>query len=332
MVTLKVDASRRADIAKNHSATHLLQKALREVLGSHVEQAGSEVTADKLRFDFTHFSAMTKEEIERTEAIVNEKISSALSVRTDIMTLDEAKKTGAMALFGEKYGETVRVVRMGDFSTELCGGTHVACTNAIAAFKIISESGVAAGVRRIEALTSQAVFAYYNKMEQLLQEAARMVKSTPAGLTEKLEHMIAENKALSAENESLKAKAAREALGDVMDQVQNVKGTKLLAAKLSGVDMNGLRDLGDQLRAKLGEGVILLASDTEGRVSLMAMATEGALAKGAHAGNLIKAVAGKVGGGGGGRPNMAQAGGKNPAGIDDALKEAVTALERMLKD
>lgn len=237
-----------------------------------------------------------------------------------------------MALFGEKYGETVRVVRMGDFSTELCGGTHVACTNAIAAFKIISESGVAAGVRRIEALTSQAVFAYYNKMEQQLQEAARMVKSTPAGLTEKLEHMIAENKALSAENESLKAKAAREALGDVMDQVQNVKGTKLLAAKLSGVDMNGLRDLGDQLRAKLGEGVILLASDTEGRVSLMAMATEGALAKGAHAGNLIKAVAGKVGGGGGGRPNMAQAGGKNPAGIDDALKEAVTALERMLKD
>ncbi len=331
-VTLKVDASRRADIAKNHSATHLLQKALREVLGSHVEQAGSEVTADKLRFDFTHFSAMTKEEIERTEAIVNEKIASALSVRTDIMTLDEAKKTGAMALFGEKYGETVRVVRMGDFSTELCGGTHVACTNVIAAFKIISESGVAAGVRRIEALTSQAVFAYYNKMEQLLQEAARMVKSTPAGLTEKLEHMIAENKALSAENESLKAKAAREALGDVMDQVQNVKGTKLLAAKLSGVDMNGLRDLGDQLRAKLGEGVILLASDTEGRVSLMAMATEGALAKGAHAGNLIKAVAGKVGGGGGGRPNMAQAGGKNPAGIDDALKEAVTALERMLKD
>ena len=327
-----MDASRRADIAKNHSATHLLQKALREVLGSHVEQAGSEVTADKLRFDFTHFSAMTKEEIERTEAIVNEKIASALSVRTDIMTLDEAKKTGAMALFGEKYGETVRVVRMGDFSTELCGGTHVACTNVIAAFKIISESGVAAGVRRIEALTSQAVFAYYNKMEQLLQEAARMVKSTPAGLTEKLEHMIAENKALSAENESLKAKAAREALGDVMDQVQNVKGTKLLAAKLSGVDMNGLRDLGDQLKEKLGEGVVLLASVADGRVSLMATATDGAMKAGAHAGNLIKAIASVVGGGGGGRPNMAQAGGKNPAGVDEALAKAAEVVAGQIKE
>lgn len=330
-VQLLVDDTRRAGIEKNHSATHLLQKALREVLGAHVEQAGSEVTPDKLRFDFTHFSAMTKEEIDRVEALVNEKIAASLPVRTDIMTLDEAKKTGAMALFGEKYGETVRVVRMGDFSVELCGGTHVGNTNAITAFKIVSESGVAAGVRRIEALTSNAVFAYYDQIERTLQQAAATVKAAPANLVEKLEHLMAELKALAGENESLKAQAAKEALGDVMDQVQEIKGTKFLAAKVSGVDMNGLRDLGDQLRAKLGEGVILLASDTDGKVSLVAMATDAAMAAGAHAGNLIRAAAQKVGGGGGGRPNMAQAGGKNPAGIADALKEAAAALEGMLK-
>ena len=330
-VQLEVDGARRARIEKNHSATHLLQKALRDVLGAHVEQAGSEVTPDKLRFDFTHFSAMTQEEIGRVEALVNEKIAASLAVQTDIMTLDEAKQTGAMALFGEKYGETVRVVRMGDFSVELCGGTHVGNTNAITAFKIISESGVAAGVRRIEALTSHAVFAYYDNIEQTLVNAAKTVKATPANLIEKLEHLMAEMKALASENESLKSQAAKEALGDVMDQVQEIKGIKFLAAKVSGVDMNGLRDLGDQWKAKLGEGVILLASDTAGKVNLVAMATEHAMAAGAHAGNLIRAAAGKVGGGGGGRPNMAQAGGKNPAGIDDALKEAAAALEGMLK-
>lgn len=330
-VQLEVDSGRRARIEKNHSATHLLQKALREVLGTHVEQAGSEVTPDKLRFDFTHFSAMTPEEIRRVEALVNEKIAAALPVQTDIMTLEEAKKTGAMALFGEKYGETVRVVRMGDFSVELCGGTHVGSTNAITAFKIVSEGGVAAGVRRIEALTADAVFAYYDKIEQTLLQAAKTVKASPANLVEKLEHLVAENKALAGENESLKSQAAKEALGDVMDQVQEIAGIRFLPAKVSGVDMNGLRDLGDQLKAKLGEGVILLASDQDGRVNLVAMATDAAMAAGAHAGNLIKAVAGKVGGGGGGRPNMAQAGGKNPAGIADALKEAATVLEGMLK-
>ncbi len=330
-VELEVDAGRRARIEKNHSATHLLQKALREVLGTHVEQAGSEVAPDKLRFDFTHFSAMTPEEIKKVEALVNAKIAAALPVQTDVMALDEAKKTGAMALFGEKYGEMVRVVRMGDFSVELCGGTHVKNTNAVAAFKIISESGVAAGVRRIEALTSDAVFDYYGQIEQTLYDAAKMVKATPANLLDKLGHLMAEIKALSSENESLKAQAAKDALGDVMDKVTIVKGTKFLAVQVPGVDMNGLRDLGDQLKVKLGEGVILLASDAGGRASLMAMATDGAMAAGAHAGNLIKAVAGKVGGGGGGRPNMAQAGGKNPDGIADALKEAGAVLESMLK-
>ncbi len=328
--TLKADAQRRANICKNHSATHLLQKALRTVLGSHVEQAGSYVDGERLRFDFSHFSAMTKEEIDKVERLVNEKIVENMPVVTDICDIEEAKKSGAMALFGEKYGEKVRVVRMGDFSIELCGGTPVRSTGTVTAFKIVSESGVAAGVRRIEALTGGGVFAYYAKLEETMEKAAKAVKTTPAGLLEKIEHLTAELKKLQSENESLKSKAAKEALGDVLDKVTEVKGVKLLAASVSGVDMNGLRDLGDQLRDKLGEGVVVLASDIEGKVNLIAMATETAMQKGAHAGNLIKGIAGFVGGGGGGRPNMAQAGGKNPAGIPEAVKETAHVLEAQL--
>lgn len=331
MVTLKVDAGRRRAIGKNHSATHLLQKALREVLGSHVEQAGSDVNADRLRFDFSHFSAMTPEEIAKTEQIVNREIAAALPVVTDVMTLEEAKKTGAMALFGEKYGETVRVVRMGDFSTELCGGTHVENTSAITVFKIISESGVAAGVRRIEAFTADGVFAYYHKIETELEQAAALLKSAPLGIAAKIMHLQGELKALQSENESLKSKAAKDALGDVMDQVIEIKGVKALAARVDGVDMNGLRDLGDQLKEKLGDGVIVLASEKDGKVNLVAMAADPAINKGAHAGNLIKGIAGKVGGGGGGRPNMAQAGGKNPTGINDAIAEVKAVLEQQIK-
>lgn len=330
-VELTVDAEKRALIGRNHSATHLLQKALREVLGSHVEQHGSDVNADRLRFDFSHFAAMTPEEIAKVESIVNTKIAESIPVVTEVMSLEEAKKTGAMALFGEKYGDSVRVVKMGDFSIELCGGTHVANTGSIGAFKIISESGVAAGVRRIEALTSKAVFEYYDRLEETINEAVKLVKTNPAGLVEKLEHLMADMKALQSENESLKSKAAKDALGDVMNQVIEVQGVKLLAASVSGVDMNGLRDLGDQLKEKLEEGVVVLASDLDGKVNLVAMATEEAMKKGAHAGNLIKAIAGKVGGGGGGRPNMAQAGGKNPAGIADAIAETKTALESQIK-
>ncbi len=328
---LSIDTDRRQAIAKNHSATHLLQKALREVLGSHVEQKGSDVNPDRLRFDFSHFSAMTPEELAQTEAIVNQKIAENLEVVTSIMSLDEAKKTGAMALFGEKYSEEVRVVKMGDFSTELCGGTHVANTGAIGAFKIVSETGVAAGVRRIEALTSQAVFNYYDQLEEMLQAAAKALKTTPANVLEKIEHLQAEVKALASENESLKSKAAQEAMGNVMDQAVEVNGVTLLAVSVDDVDMNGLRDLGDQLKGKIGEGVVLLASAHEGKVSLVAMATDEAMKKGAHAGNLIKAVAAKVGGGGGGRPNMAQAGGKNPAGIPEALEAAKEALAGQIK-
>ncbi len=330
-VTLTVDKENRVNTGKNHSATHLLQKALRIVLGNHVEQAGSLVTCDRLRFDFTHFQALTPEEIARVEEIVNEEIQEALPVETRIMSLEDAKKSGAMALFGEKYGDSVRVVNMGDFSIELCGGTHVKNTGVITTFKIVSESGIAAGVRRIEALTGDGVFRYYRETEEKLNEAAKLLKTTPAGVAEKIAHLQAEVKELSSENESLKSKMAQEALGDVMSQVREIKGVKLLAARVEDVDMNGLRDLGDQLKTKLGEGVVVIASVHEGKVSLMATATDGAMKQGAHAGNLIKGIAALVGGGGGGRPNMAQAGGKNPDGIPAALEKAAEVLEGQLK-
>ena len=331
VVTLKVDAAGRAGTSKNHSATHLLQKALKTVLGSHVEQKGSLVTPDRLRFDFAHFQPMTAEEIAEVEKLVNEKIQEALPVTTQVMDIEEAKKSGAMALFDEKYSEKVRVVSMGDFSRELCGGTHVANTSAITAFKLVSESGIAAGVRRIEALTGDGVFKYYKEQEAELAKAAKLLKTAPQSVCEKIEHLYSEIKSLQAENDALKSKAAKDALGDVMNQVQEIKGVKLLAAKLEGVDMNGLRDLGDQLKEKLGDGVVVLASVNDGKVNLMATATDEAQKKGAHAGNLIKAIAALVGGGGGGRPGMAQAGGKNPAGVDDAIKEAAKVVESQIK-
>ena len=331
VVTLSVHAADRADTCKNHSATHLLQKALKTVLGSHVEQKGSLVTPDRLRFDFAHFQPMTAEEIAEVEALVNKEIRAALPVTTDVMNIEEAKKSGAMALFDEKYSENVRVVSMGDFSKELCGGTHVANTSEILAFKILSESGIAAGVRRIEALTGDAVFAYYKEQEAQLANAAKLLKTKPEAVGEKIEHLYAEIKALQSENEALKSKAAKDALGDVMNQVQEINGVKLLAARVDDVDMNGLRDLGDQLKEKLGDGVVVLASVKDGKVSLMATATDEAQKKGAHAGNLIKAIAAIVGGGGGGRPGMAQAGGKNPAAVDDAIKEAAKVVESQIK-
>ena len=329
-VTLKVDEQERKDTCKNHSATHLLQKALKTVLGAHVEQKGSLVNPTRLRFDFAHFQAMTPEEIAETEALVNKEIQAALPVTTQIMGIEEAKKTGAMALFGEKYGDEVRVVSMGDFSVELCGGTHVANTANITLFKIVSEAGVAAGVRRIEALTGNNVIEYYRQMEENLHTIAKTLKTSPAEITEKITHLQKEVKELQSENESLKSKMAQDSLGNVMDQVVEVKGVKVLASAVDGVDMNGLRDLGDQLKEKLGEGVVVLASAKDGKVSLLAMATQGAMDKGAHAGNLIKAAAAIVGGGGGGRPNMAQAGGKNPDGIDAAIAKVSEVLESQL--
>ena len=328
--SLKVNTSARRDTEKNHSATHLLQKALKTVLGTHVEQKGSLVTPDRLRFDFAHFQAMTPEEIEKTEALVNEQIQAGLSVTTDVMDIEEAKKSGAMALFGEKYDQKVRVVSMGDFSKELCGGTHVSNTSSIMLFKILSESGIAAGVRRIEALTGNAVLEYYKKQETLLQEASRALKANSGEILEKISHLQEEVKTLQSENESLKSKMAQGSLGNVMDKVVEIEGVKLLAAKVEGVDMNGLRDLGDSLKEKLGEGVVLLAAVNGGKVNLLAMVTEEAQKAGAHAGNLVKAAAAIVGGGGGGRPNMAQAGGKNPEKADEAVKAAAEILKGQL--
>ena len=329
-VSLEIDQEKRALSARNHSATHLLQQALRMVLGTHVEQAGSSVNENRLRFDFTHFSALTKEEIKEVERIVNEQIMNALPVKAENMPIEEAKKTGAAALFGEKYGDIVRVVSMGEFSKEFCGGTHVDNTGVITAFKIISETGVAAGVRRIEALTSKGLLKYYDEMEEKLEQAAKLVKASPDHLAEKISHLLAENKELHSEVESLKSKLAQESMGDVTDQVKEVAGMKLLAVRTDGVDMNGLRDLGDQMKEKLGEGVVVIASQIDGKVNLMATATEGAVKAGAHAGNLIKAIASFVGGGGGGRPNMAQAGGKNPDGIAEALEKAEEVLAEQI--
>lgn len=328
---LEVNAAGRNATCKNHSATHLLQKALKTVLGSHVEQKGSLVTPNRLRFDFAHFAPMTQEEIAKAEELVNREIQASLPVVTEIMNVEDAKKSGAMALFGEKYEDEVRVVSMGDFSRELCGGTHVANTGTITVFKIVSESGIAAGVRRIEALTGDGVFVYYKEAEQKLAQAAALLKTTPNELADKISHLQTELKAAQSENESLKSKLAQDALGDVMNQVQEVKGVKLLAASLEDVDMNGLRDLGDQLKEKLGEGVVVLASAKGGKVSLLAMATDAAQKAGAHAGNLIKGMAAIVGGGGGGRPNMAQAGGKNPEKIGEALEAAAEILMGQIK-
>ena len=331
VVTLEVSEAKRYDTAKNHTATHLLQEALRIVLGSHVEQAGSLVTPDRLRFDFTHFSAMTAEELAKVEAIVNEKIAEAITVDTKVLNIEDAKKTGAKALFGEKYGETVRVVCIGEFSKEFCGGTHVNNTGVITAFKLVSEAGIAAGVRRIEALTGNAVFEYYRNIEKKYEDICKLAKATPSNVEEKIAHMQAEIKALTSEIESLKSKAANEALGDVMSKVEEVKGIKFLPVSISGVDMNELRNLSDDLKAKLQSGVVLIASaQGDDKVNLIVTATDDAVKAGVHAGNIIKACAPMVGGGGGGRPNMAQAGGKNPSGIDKAIEVARTTLAEQI--
>lgn len=330
VVEMEVDAKNRENTAKNHSCTHLLHKALREILGNHVEQAGSLVDAHRLRFDFTHFQSLTGEEIRMVEDLVNQEIKAALPVVTEVMDVESAKKSGAMALFGEKYHGDVRVVSMGDFSKELCGGTHVKNTSEIGAFKIISESGIAAGVRRIEALTGDALNDYYRGLEEKLQTLAKQLKTNVSELGDRIDNLLEEVKALKSENDQLKSKLANEAMGNAAENIVDVKGVKLLAMKVEGVEMNELRNLGDQLKKDTDDGVVVLASQVDGKVNLMVMAGESAVKKGAHAGNIVKAIAGFVGGGGGGRPNMAQAGGKKPEGIDEALLAAKTALDQQL--
>lgn len=326
-VSLTINEGQRQDTARNHSATHLLHKALRTVLGNHVEQSGSYVDSNRLRFDFTHFQGLSQDEISKVEELVNEKIQASLPVRTDIMSLDEARQSGAAALFGEKYEDTVRVVSMGDFSKELCGGTHVSNTSSIQSFKIVSEASVAAGVRRIEALTGRNVIKYYQEIENTLNEAARVAKVEPSKLVQRIEHLNDEIKTLTSENEKLKNKLARESVGDIFEQVVDVNGVKLIAAKVEGADMNGLRTLGDQVKDKLGEGVVVLTSSTDSsKVNLIVMVSDSLVDRGIKAGTIIKDLAVLVGGGGGGRPQMAQAGGKNPEGMDEVVKQAPVIL------
>ncbi len=330
-VTMKVVEAGRQATCQNHSATHLLQKALREVLGNHVEQKGSLVTPTRLRFDFAHFQAMTAEEIAQVEALVNAQIAADLPVVTAEMSIDEAKKSGAMALFGEKYGDTVRVVSMGDYSKELCGGTHVSHTGAITLFKLVSEAGVAAGVRRIEALTGQGVLDYYHALEQRMATLAATLKAKDNEVEDKVAHLLAENKALAAENESMKNKLAQSEMGDVMAKVQEVGGVKVLATRVPTLDAGALRELGDQLRDKLADGVVALVSTTEDKVSILVTATANAVAAGVHAGNVVKAIATICDGKGGGRPDSAMAGGKDVSKADDVVAAVTDTVAGMLK-
>ena len=329
-VDMKVDESYRSDTCKNHSATHLLHAALRAVLGKHVEQAGSLVSNNRLRFDFTHFAALTKEELKKIEDTVNQNIRKALNVNTDLMNLEAARKSGAMALFGEKYKDDVRVVSMGDESKELCGGTHVKNTAEIKTFKIISETGIAAGVRRIEALTGENVLHFYEKLEDEVYKAAAELKTTPDKLHEKIKHLLEEVKDLKSEQEKLKAKLAKDSISDIDSQIYEVGGIKAIVLKVNDVEMNELRNLGDNLKQKVANGVVVLASVSGSNVSLLAMAGDEAVSKGIHAGNIIKSIATIVGGGGGGRPNMAQAGGKRAEDTDKALEEAKKVIAAQL--
>ncbi len=330
-VELVVESGSRQLTCKNHSATHLLQKALRTVLGDHVEQKGSLVTPTRLRFDFAHFQAMTAEELARVEAIVNQQIAADLAVSTAEMSVEDAKKSGAMALFGEKYGDTVRVVSMGDFSKELCGGTHVSHTGVITTFKILSEAGIAAGVRRIEAITGENVLAYYAALEDRMAHIASLLKSKDAEVEDKLAHLLTQVKELTAENESLKNKLAQNAVGDVTDKAVEMGGIKVLATRVPALDTAGLRELGDQLRDKIGEGVVVLVTTGEDKVSILAVATAGAVAKGAHAGNIVREIAAVCGGKGGGRPDSAMAGGKDVTKADAVVDAVADTVAKMLK-
>lgn len=330
MACASIDVELRMASSRNHSATHLLHKALRTVLGTHVEQAGSYVSAERLRFDFTHFAAMTADEIKEVERLVNDAIFASYDVHTDEMSIDEARNRGAMALFGEKYGEVVRVVDMGGYSIELCGGAHLKNTAQVGSFKILSENGVAAGVRRIEAVTGKEALRHYQAQEDEIKEICRLVKSTPDKLLARLEQLLAEQKETAKELEKLKAKMAGGAADEMLNSKVEISGVAVLAAEVKDMDGNALRTMGDQLKQKLGSGVVVLASGKDGKVNLMAMATDDVVKKGVHAGNIIKAAAAVCGGGGGGRPNMAQAGGKDASKIADALEKAKAVVAEQL--
>ena len=329
-VEAKVDKNARMATARNHSTTHLLHKALKAVLGPHVEQAGSLVTPTRLRFDFSHFAPLTSEEIERIEEIVNEKIMEGLPVETIETTYDEAKKLGAIALFGEKYGDVVRVVKMGDFSTELCGGTHLSNTGQAGLFKIISETGIAAGVRRIEAVTGFGAHQWLKELNELLHNVSDTLKTNPNGLVQKAEGLVQQVKEYEQEIQQLKRQIAQGTIEELVNSKQSVGDVNYITAKIDNQDMNSLREIADILRNKLKSGVVVLASENQQKVNLVAAATKDLVNRGVHSGNLIREIAKETGGGGGGRPDMAQAGGKDPSKISQALEKIKVLLEQQL--
>ncbi|MGI6037154.1 MAG: alanine--tRNA ligase [Limnochordia bacterium] len=327
-----VDAQRRYALMRNHTATHLLHQALRTVLGDHVNQAGSLVSADRLRFDFTHFQSPTPEELAQVESIVNREILTNGGVRTRLMPIDKAKELGALALFGEKYGDEVRVVSVGDFSTELCGGTHVEATGEIGLFKILSEGSIAAGVRRIEAVTGYSSLAYLAERDRLINNLASRLETGPDDLVDKLERLLAEREELNREISRLRKEMAGAQADELLAQRERLGDFDVIISQVSDVDMDGLRQLGDRLRDKLSPGVVILASVQDEKVQLVAMASKELTKKGLHMGQIVKGVAPIVGGGGGGRPDMAQAGGKDPAKLGEALTQARKILQEQLEE
>lgn len=314
-----IDTKNRSSVVKNHTATHLLHQALKDVLGTHVNQAGSLVTSERLRFDFSHFGQVQADELEKIERIVNEKIWKSIDVEISQKAIEEAKEMGAMALFGEKYGDVVRVVQVGDYSLELCGGCHVDNTASIGIFKIVAESGIGAGIRRIEAVTGKSAYELMNDQVGLLKEAAGKMKTNPKDILTRVDGLFAEVKQLQKENESLAAKLSNIEAGNLTDSVMTVDGVNVLAAKVNVADMNNLRTMMDDLKNKLESAVVVLASVNDDKVNILAGVTKDLISQGYHAGKLVKEVASRCGGGGGGRPDMAQAGGKNPAQVEEAL-------------
>lgn len=329
-VTAIVDKARRMDIARNHTATHLLHKALKDVLGSHVNQAGSLVAPDRLRFDFTHFEAISSEDLRRIENIVNDKIMESLEVETIETTIDEARRMGATALFDEKYADIVRVVKAGEYSMELCGGTHVLNTAIIGLFKIISEGGVAAGVRRIEAVTGKGALKYIESLENMLRDVALTLKSNVKDVPRRTEILLQDLKEKEREIEALKSKIAKDAAMNLVNDAKDVKGVKVITASFD-LDVDALRELGDKLKERLETCLVVLASTKDDKVSFVAMATTDAVSKGVHAGNIIREVAKVAGGGGGGRPDMAQAGGKDKSKVNEALDTVYKLVEDIVK-
>lgn len=330
-ITLKVDFERRKNICKNHTATHMLDEALREVIGEHVHQAGSYVSDERLRFDFTHFSALTEEEIQKVETLVNKKIMEVYSVETNIMSLEEAKESGAIALFDEKYSDNVRVVKIGEFSKELCGGTHVSNAGEIGLFKIVSESGVASGIRRIEAITGINAIKYIDNKNDLLKNIESILKSSDKDIIQKLKLQQNELKEKEKEISALKAKLASSSEDDILKSNFLINNVKVVAASLNDVDAEALRDLADKIRNKMQSGVVVLGSTTKDKVQFVAMATKDVVQNGIHCGKIIKEVASIAGGGGGGRPDMAQAGGRLPEKIEEAIGNVKTIVEKLVK-